>query len=316
MPYQSFEDSRGDSDSEAKLQCIKMPLDLRGNSVLDIGCNEGFFCKAALDRGASRVVGIDANKSMIVQARKRIEGAVFLSNSWWSLPDEKFDLILFLSAIHYESRQRELLDYIALHLKPDGLLILEAGVEFNWSDKDWKLVQRHDGILRFPTLGLLADDLLQRYVVRTMGPSVRQTGDPQDRHVLHCRLKKPTVLCIAGASGTGKSSFSRLLAVRGLRTIHTDVLVGMIGHQTSGFTGGFFEFIRDKMKEQDIFQFMKQVAAAGKQKDLAKILANTLSKDSDLTVIEGYCFSDKAVLDAFCTNSRDEGFVVICVNLD
>ncbi len=40
--YQSFDDEKGASASEKKLKAIRLPDDLTGKSVLDIGCNEGF----------------------------------------------------------------------------------------------------------------------------------------------------------------------------------------------------------------------------------------------------------------------------------
>lgn len=43
--------------------------DLSGKTVLDIGCNAGFFAMRLKERGASRVVGIDINPTVLRQAR-------------------------------------------------------------------------------------------------------------------------------------------------------------------------------------------------------------------------------------------------------
>ncbi len=61
MSYQTFQGVAGDSDSPAKLDRLHLPTDLSGLSVLDVACNEGFFCQEAVRRGATRVVGIDKN---------------------------------------------------------------------------------------------------------------------------------------------------------------------------------------------------------------------------------------------------------------
>ena len=48
---------------------------LKGLSVLDLGCNEGFFCGEALRQGARRVVGIDRSGQSIERAKKRFPDA-------------------------------------------------------------------------------------------------------------------------------------------------------------------------------------------------------------------------------------------------
>src|SRR5947208_1717043 len=46
-----------------------IPKDLRGATVLDIGCNAGFYSIAMKRRGAGRVVGIDPDEGYLEQAR-------------------------------------------------------------------------------------------------------------------------------------------------------------------------------------------------------------------------------------------------------
>ncbi|HEY7529963.1 MAG TPA: DUF1698 domain-containing protein [Gemmatimonadota bacterium] len=46
-----------------------LPADLRGRSVLDVGCNAGFFAVEAKRRGAERVLGVDSQRQAIRQAR-------------------------------------------------------------------------------------------------------------------------------------------------------------------------------------------------------------------------------------------------------
>jgi len=46
-----------------------IPQDLRGASVLDIGCNGGFYCIQMKRRGAERVLGIDVDDRYLNQAR-------------------------------------------------------------------------------------------------------------------------------------------------------------------------------------------------------------------------------------------------------
>src|ERR1700682_3957438 len=46
-----------------------IPRDLGGKSVLDIGCNAGFYSMEMKRRGADRVLGIDTDKHYLRQAR-------------------------------------------------------------------------------------------------------------------------------------------------------------------------------------------------------------------------------------------------------
>jgi tRNA (mo5U34)-methyltransferase len=45
-----------------------IPADLNGASVLDVGCNAGFYCVEMKKRGAGRVVGVDLDDRYLAQA--------------------------------------------------------------------------------------------------------------------------------------------------------------------------------------------------------------------------------------------------------
>src|SRR5438309_10077505 len=46
-----------------------LPTDLRGRTVLDIGCNAGFYSIEMKRRGAARVLGIDFDEQYLAQAK-------------------------------------------------------------------------------------------------------------------------------------------------------------------------------------------------------------------------------------------------------
>src|SRR3954452_4247682 len=50
-----------------------IPQDLTGRTVLDIGCNAGFYAIEMKRRGAARVVGIDSDPLYLAQARLAAE---------------------------------------------------------------------------------------------------------------------------------------------------------------------------------------------------------------------------------------------------
>src|SRR5437660_588599 len=79
-----------------------IPSDLRGKTVLDIGCNAGFYSIEMKRRGADRVVAIDFDERYLAQARFAAEvcgvDIDFRQLSVYDVADlgEAFDLVLFL----------------------------------------------------------------------------------------------------------------------------------------------------------------------------------------------------------------------------
>lgn len=222
MGYQSFGDAKGDSDSFGKLQAIKLP-DMKGKSFLDVGCNAGFFCGAALESGAEKVVGIDVNPETIEMARRNFPNASFIASGWDKLPDGNFDVVLLLSALHYADDQEDLIERLMGKVKNSGLLVLEVGVAPGQGE-DWVETKRAIDTRFFPTMPMM-QKILEKYTYRLIGPSVSQAGDPNSRFVFHVWHRKPVVLACLGDSGVGKSDLARLMAAesnRQIRILHLD----------------------------------------------------------------------------------------------
>ena len=213
--YQTFDDARGHSDSAAKLASLRLPR-LTGKSVLDIACNEGFFCQQAWRLGATRVVGIDKSEAFIERARKRDPRTEYRQMDWSLLPelDETFDVILLLSALHYSKDPSATLQMVVDRLAPDGMLLLECGVAPGREPK-WVPVDRPRGDrVLHPTRAMVLR-AVPHTVVRKIGASVQQGGDPIPRAVFRITRQKPTVLLVAGESGSGKTTLLRTLTGRG-----------------------------------------------------------------------------------------------------
>ena len=105
-----------------------IPLDLTGKSVLDIGCNAGFYSLEMKRRGASRVLGIDTDEHYLRQARfaAEIEDAdvQFLRMPVWNIADlnEKFDLVIFMGVLYHLRHPLLALDLIHEHVAKDLFL--------------------------------------------------------------------------------------------------------------------------------------------------------------------------------------------------
>jgi tRNA (mo5U34)-methyltransferase len=102
-----------------------IPADLRGQTVLDIGCNAGFYSIEMKRRGASRVLGVDFDESYLAQARFAAEvSEVEIEFRQLSVYDvgelgEKFDVVLFMGVLYHLRHPLLALDLIREHVVKD-----------------------------------------------------------------------------------------------------------------------------------------------------------------------------------------------------
>jgi tRNA (mo5U34)-methyltransferase len=116
-----------------KWRCFKsaLPADLRGRTVLDIGCNAGFYSIEMKRRGAARVVAIDFDQDYLEQARFAAEvSGVDLEFRELSVYDvgtlgERFDIVLFLGVLYHLRHPVLALDLIHEHVARD-LLVFQS----------------------------------------------------------------------------------------------------------------------------------------------------------------------------------------------
>jgi tRNA (mo5U34)-methyltransferase len=102
-----------------------MPDDLSGKTVLDIGCNAGFYSIEMKRRGADRVLGIDFDDRYLAQARLAAEASgcdiEFRKLSVYDVHQlgERFDLVLFLGVFYHLRHPLLALDLIHEHVARD-----------------------------------------------------------------------------------------------------------------------------------------------------------------------------------------------------
>jgi tRNA (mo5U34)-methyltransferase len=108
-----------------------LPADLAGRSVLDIGCNAGFYAIEMKRRGAARVVGIDEDDRYLAQARFAAEvcGAdiEFAKLSVYDVAKlgARFDIVLFMGVFYHLRHPLLALDLIRAHVARD-LLVFQS----------------------------------------------------------------------------------------------------------------------------------------------------------------------------------------------
>lgn len=105
-----------------------IPADLRGKTVLDVGCNGGFYAIEMKRRGADRVVGIDTDDGYLAQARfaAEVTGAdielVRMSVYEVAALRERFDLVLFMGVLYHLRHPLLALDLLHEHAARDTLV--------------------------------------------------------------------------------------------------------------------------------------------------------------------------------------------------
>jgi tRNA (mo5U34)-methyltransferase len=105
-----------------------IPQDLTGKTVLDIGCNAGFYSLEMKRRGAARVLGVDSDDRYLAQARLAAEvtglKAEFRNLSVYDVAElgERFDLVIFMGVLYHLRHPLLALDLIHEHVAKDLLL--------------------------------------------------------------------------------------------------------------------------------------------------------------------------------------------------
>ncbi len=105
-----------------------LPRDLSGMSVLDIGCNGGFYAIEMKKRGAARVLGIDHDDDYLAQARFAAEAlGQEVELRRLSVYDvgalgERFDLVIFMGVLYHLRHPLLALDVIYETVAKDLLL--------------------------------------------------------------------------------------------------------------------------------------------------------------------------------------------------
>jgi len=105
-----------------------LPANLEGRSVLDVGCNAGFFSITLKQRGAARVVGIDSDPRYLNQARLAADVlGVDIELRQITVYDvaslgERFDIVLFMGVLYHLRHPLLALDLLREHVAGDLLL--------------------------------------------------------------------------------------------------------------------------------------------------------------------------------------------------
>ncbi|MEJ8570447.1 TIGR04290 family methyltransferase [Microbaculum marinum] len=192
-----------------------VPEDLEGRSVLDIGCNAGFYSLEMKRRGAGRVVGIDSDPHYLRQARFVADQAGFdIEFRQMSVYDlgrlgERFDLVIFMGVFYHLRHPLLALDLLYEHAVDDLMLFqsLQRGSDLapqlaeNYPFSEWsvfdteaypKLFFVEDRYADDPTNWFIPNKAAVEAMLRSAGFTIEQNPE---REVFLCRRGlRPTMV--------------------------------------------------------------------------------------------------------------------------
>ncbi|KAL3462644.1 S-adenosyl-L-methionine-dependent methyltransferase [Aspergillus heterothallicus] len=103
---------------------------LKGQTVLELACGTGFYCRKALEWGASKAVGVDISPAMVDAARICANGnpnlEFYVADCGKPIDFGQFDIVLAPWLLNYSRTESELRDMwanIYRSLKPGGRIV-------------------------------------------------------------------------------------------------------------------------------------------------------------------------------------------------
>jgi ubiquinone/menaquinone biosynthesis C-methylase UbiE len=103
--------------------------DVKGLTVMDLGCGSGDLCRRMNSLGAKSVIGVDISSNMLEIAQKEVPAGVSFQNLAMedlNFDQEKFDLVISSLAFHYVADLQVLFKNIHTWLKPSGILLFST----------------------------------------------------------------------------------------------------------------------------------------------------------------------------------------------
>ena len=178
VDYQAYQRD-GFTDEKYK----RLKIDPKDQTVLDLGCNDGWIGKYCLDNGARRVTGIDHNWRYLEEARRKGLEIRLLNLDRLHLFNGRYDIVLCLATLqHLSDPERALAEMARL----GSMLVLEVPI---WKgQKDKARLKKEGYTYTFPS-----EPLVMEWLGKTFGriEKVGQSVAPDDSHRLIFRAYEP-----------------------------------------------------------------------------------------------------------------------------
>ena len=110
---------------------LKYLGNIRGKTVLDVGCGDGYYTRMIKNLGASKVVGVDISREMIKIAKEKeqknpLDIEYFIMDALKMEKIGEFDIVTATFLLHYSKSKEELnkiCENISKNLKSGGKLL-------------------------------------------------------------------------------------------------------------------------------------------------------------------------------------------------
>lgn len=142
--YAQMDRSKGGLRAAGEWYQLKpMFPDLKGKTVLDLGCGYGWHCKYAIDSGATEVLGIDISNNMLDKAKQLNKDAHIKYQRCkieeYSYPENTYDFVISNLALHYVEDLEMIYKKVYQTLKTNGYFLFNiehpsftAGMNQDW----------------------------------------------------------------------------------------------------------------------------------------------------------------------------------------
>ena len=126
--YKKMRDGKINANELIEIPTIKSMLpDLKGKTIIDLGCGNGNMSRYFVENGASKVYALDVSNNMIEEAKlnNNLKEITYLTMPLEELDkiDEKFDIAFSSLAFHYIEDFSKLIKDIYNLLNDKGMLI-------------------------------------------------------------------------------------------------------------------------------------------------------------------------------------------------
>jgi tRNA (mo5U34)-methyltransferase len=199
-----------------------VPGDLEGRSVLDVGCNAGFYSLEMKRRNAGRVLGIDSDPRYLRQAHFAAEQAgldvQFQQTSVYDVGKlgETFDLVIFMGVLYHLRHPLLALDLLYEHVVGDQMLFqcLQRGderipdLQENYEFSEWAMFDRPDYPKLFfveeryasdPTNWFVPNKAAMEAMLRSSGFTIEANPEREvylcRRGLRHSAVERPPSIC-------------------------------------------------------------------------------------------------------------------------
>lgn len=135
MPINFHDKTNQDTYSSRKadstwIKTVGKEFDLRGKSVLDIGCGGGIYSRALADMGASHVTGLDFSRELLEAADRASDGypqIEFVHGNAYEtgLEGDAYDMVLERAVIHHLDRLPDAFAECFRVLRPGGFCLIQ-----------------------------------------------------------------------------------------------------------------------------------------------------------------------------------------------